>query len=168
MLPYRVSILDLPHTPGHCSLDTRVNDGPHTPNHKYIDVGIDIASMFEYSYLDVEYPSREVGRRSALLLGRSYGQRQTRPSALPEATLNFDTSPLAYAEFDKPSLTFHDPMPYTTHEHRGKLKRQVKHDDLRNDFRRSGVLAKKTSETVQVKEKSSSSRKSFKRLRGLF
>lgn len=181
----RVSILDLSNARHRAipSVETLIDDGSNTSN--AVDIGaphcilqadlvddagvpLDLASTFKYSYLDVEYPTRGVSRRPALLLGQSFAQHRTRSSSFPEATPVRDTSPLPHARLDRLSPTFGGYVPFTTHEHRGKLKRQIKHDDLRDEFRRYGELAKKTDETIQEKEKSSPSRKLLKRLRTLF
>lgn len=183
--PSRVSILDLSNTRRRTisSLETLIDDG--SKNSHAVDIGaphcmlqadlvddaevpIDLASTFKYSYLDVEYPTRGASRRPALLLGQSFAHHQTRPTSFPGASLDCDTSPVPHARFDRLSPTFGGYMSYTTHEHRGKLKRQMKHDDLRDEFRRYGELAKKTGETIHEKEKSSPSRKLLKYLRTLF
>ncbi|KAG9516514.1 hypothetical protein KCV07_g6766, partial [Aureobasidium melanogenum] len=121
----------------------------------------------------VEYPSHKAGRSRGIL--------HVQPDSLVQANLTCSRnairyskpSPLVNYRFDDLSSGSLNNLFSITHQPKRKLKRQVKYGDLRHEFENDGQLAEEArltvqaneaQITVQAKEKSSSSRKLFRRL----
>lgn len=124
-----------------------------------------------------EHPSRKSGRPRGILLTQPDALRQTDRTFLRNAVQHSKSSTPTDDNLNDLSSVSLDHLFSITHQPKQKLKRQVKHDDLRHEYQSQGELAKRARLTVQAKEahvtvqareKSSSSRKLFRRLRALF
>ncbi|KAH0389980.1 hypothetical protein KCU89_g16095, partial [Aureobasidium melanogenum] len=125
----------------------------------------------------VEHPSRKAGRSRGILHVQPDSLVQANRTSSRKAIRYSKPSPLVNYRFNDLSSGSLDHLFSITHQPKQKLKRQVKHGDLRYKFEDDGQLAeearltaqaKQAHITVQPKEKSLSSRKLFTRLRALF
>ncbi|KAG9665297.1 hypothetical protein KCU64_g14, partial [Aureobasidium melanogenum] len=115
-----------------------------------------------------EHPSRKSGRPRGILLTQPDALRQTDRTFLRNAVQHSKSSISTDDKLNDLSSVSLDHLFSITHQPKQKLKRQVKHDDLRHEFESQGELAKGAHVTVQAREESSLRRKLFRRLRALF
>ncbi|KAH0107442.1 hypothetical protein KCU96_g70, partial [Aureobasidium melanogenum] len=125
----------------------------------------------------VEHPSRTAGRPRGVPLAKHSSLEQTDRTSLRYAKRDSKTHTLANHRFNDLSSGSLDHLSSINYQPKQKLKRQVKHDDLRHEFENHGQLAeeahltleaKEARITVQAKEKSSWSRKLLRKNKILF
>lgn len=125
----------------------------------------------------VEHPSRPPDRCSALPLAKCQFQKQTNLSSVRKAIRDSKPGTVFDPRLNPPCPSHYRQMFSSTHQPKQKLKRQSKHGNLRQIYESQVQLAREISEAVQeqeplesvaTKEKNSSTRKLFRRVRALF